>query len=133
MQNKEFLYVGYYHDTEGNFILKVGTTNNLNRRKTEHNRTYKKAKEHALPEEASFEYIWSLPLSKYNTLRFEDKTRDLWKEMGIGEYIRNDRFLLCNVPKSVPVVIRKEYTISLDFWVRFLYILPIDYRPRYVV
>ena len=115
MQNKEFLYVGYYHDTEGNFILKVGTTNNLDRRKTEHNRTYKKAKEHTLPEEASFEYLWSLPLSKYNTLRFEDRTRDLWKEMEIGEYIRNDRFLLCNVPKSVPVVIRKEYTISLDF------------------
>ena len=115
MQNKEFLYVGYYHDTEGNFILKVGTTNNLDRRKTEHNRTYKKAKEHTLPEEASFEYLWSLPLSKYNTLRFEDRTRDLWKEMEIGEYIRNDRFLLCNVPKSVPVVIKKKYTISLDF------------------
>lgn len=115
MQNKEFLYVGYYHDTEGNFILKVGTTNNLDRRRTEHNRTYRKAKEHTLPKEANFEYLWSLPLSKYNTLRFEDKTRDLWKEMEIGEYIRNDRFLLCNVPKSVPVVIRKEYTISLDF------------------
>ena len=86
MQNKEFLYVGYYHDTEGNFILKVGKTNDLDRRRTEHNRTYKK-----------------------------DRNRDLWKEMGIGEYIRNDRFLLCNVPKSVPVVIKKEYTISLDF------------------
>lgn len=115
MNKKEFLYVGYYHDIEGNFILKVGKTNDLSRRRTEHNRTYKKVKEHTMPLNGSFEYIWTLPLSKYNTLRFEDKTRDLWKEMEIGEYIRNDRFLLCNVPKSVPVVIRKEYTISLDF------------------
>ena len=30
--NKEFLYVGYYVDTEGNTILKIGTTNNLKRR-----------------------------------------------------------------------------------------------------
>ena len=34
-KNKEFLYVGHYIDTNGNFILKVGTTNDLKRRQTE--------------------------------------------------------------------------------------------------
>jgi hypothetical protein len=29
--NKEYLYVGHYIDDEGNYILKVGTTNDLER------------------------------------------------------------------------------------------------------
>ena len=29
---KEFLYVGYYIDTENHFVLKIGTTNDLKRR-----------------------------------------------------------------------------------------------------
>lgn len=110
---KEFLYVGHYTDINGNYILKIGTTNDLKRRQGEHNRNYKRAKEHTMPSNGSFEYIWTLPLSKYNTLRYEDRNRDLWKDLGIGEYIRNDRFVLCNVPKSVPVVIKKTYTVAL--------------------
>ena len=47
--NKEFLYVGYYVDTEGNTILKIGTTNNLKRRQQEHTRNYKRAKEYTMP------------------------------------------------------------------------------------
>ena len=113
MDKKEFLYVGFYHDTDNNFILKIGTTNDLKRRQSEHNRNYKRAKEHTMPLNGSFEYIWTLPLSKYNTLRYEDRNRDLWKEIEIGEYIRNDRFVLCNVPKSVPVKIKKTYTVAL--------------------
>ena len=42
--DKEFLYVGYYTDTEDNTILKIGTTNNLKRRQQEHTRNYKKTK-----------------------------------------------------------------------------------------
>ena len=34
--NKEYLYVGHYIDDEGNYILKVGTTNDLERRRKEH-------------------------------------------------------------------------------------------------
>ena len=34
---KEYLYVGHYIDTKGNYILKVGTTNNLKNRQRQHN------------------------------------------------------------------------------------------------
>ena len=43
---KEFLYVGTYTDTDGNRILKIGTTNDLNRRRYEHNTNYRRAKTH---------------------------------------------------------------------------------------
>ena len=36
MTEKEFLYVGHYIDIDGNYILKIGTTNDLKRRQTEH-------------------------------------------------------------------------------------------------
>ena len=110
---KEFLYVGYYIDTEGNYILKIGTTHDLAERRTAHNRNYKKAKKHTMPESESFQYIWSIQLSKYNTYRYEDRNIDYWKELGIGEYIRNDRFLLHTIPESVPVKIKKTYTVAL--------------------
>ena len=73
---KEYLYVGYYTSVEGEYILKIGTTNDLDRRRSEHNRNYRKSPEHTMPKNGTFEYLWSLPLSKYNTLRYEDKTRE---------------------------------------------------------
>lgn len=110
---KEFLYIGYYRDTANNFILKIGTTNDLDRRRKEHTRTYRKSPEHTLPPNGEFTYLWKLPLSKYNTLRYEDKNRQKWQEMGIGEFVRNDRFVLNKVPPQVEVTIRKTYTIPL--------------------
>ena len=110
---KEFLYVGYYIDTNGEYVLKIGTTNDLERRAKEHTRNYRRAKKHTLPRESVFEYLWNLPLSKYNTLRFEDSNRELWKELNIGEFVRNDRFVLSTIPPTVPVKIRKTYEIAL--------------------
>ena len=110
---KEFLYIGYYRDTANNFILKIGTTNDLDRRRKEHTRNYRKSPEHALPPNGELTYLWKLPLSKYNTLRYEDKNRKKWQEMGIGEFVRNDRFVLNEVPPQVEITIRKTYTISL--------------------
>lgn len=110
---KEFLYIGYYIDTDNHFILKVGTTNDLKRRKTEHNYNYRKAKKYTMPHENEFNYIWSLPLSKYNTLRYEDKTRQAWKDANIGEFINNDRFLLNTIPTEIYVKIKKTYKIPL--------------------
>lgn len=112
-KNKEFLYVGHYIDTEGNYILKIGTTNNLARRRREHTRTYKESKNYQMPKEAQFEYDWHLPLSKYNTLRYEDKNRQAWQEMGFGEFVRNDRFCCQEKPVMVEVSIRKTYQIYL--------------------
>lgn len=110
---KEFLYVGHYTDTNGNYILKVGTTNDLDRRKAEHSRNYKRAKIYTMPKNSAFEYDFFIPLSKYNTLRYEDKTRQKWINEAIGEFVRNDRFLCEKKPEFVEIVIRKTYRIPL--------------------
>jgi len=99
---KEYLYVGHYN-TDTHYVLKVGTTNNLERRRKEHCRNY----------HADFVYDWTLPLSHYNTLRYEDKTRERWKQDFPDTFKRNDRFFLDEKPDSVSVVIRKEYRIDL--------------------
>lgn len=110
---KEYLYVGHYIDMDGFYILKVGTTNDLKRRAQEHTRNYHKAKHHTMPLDQKFEYDWSCPLSKYNTLRYEDKTRQAWQELGIGEFVRNDRFKCKKKPNFVEITIRKTYKIAL--------------------
>ena len=110
---KEFLYVGYYIDKAGRYILKVGTTCDLERRRKEHNRNYRRAAHCPMPIENEFHYLWSLPLSKYNTLRYEDKTKQEWQAAGVGVYVNNDRFILCEMPKFVEVKIRKTYQIAL--------------------
>lgn len=111
--SKEFLYVGYYFDTDNRFILKIGTTNDLARRAQEHNRNYKRAPDYKLPADNNFVYLWSLPLSKYNTLRYEDKNRELWKEREIGIFVRNDRFCCTEIPETVDIVIKKKYSIPV--------------------
>ena len=114
MIEKEFLYVGTYTDTDGNRILKIGTTNDLNRRRYEHNTNYRRAKTHTMPKEESFEYIWTHKLSKYNTLRYEDRNRQAWQEMGIGEFVRNDRFVFAEKPDHAIVRIKKEWVVALN-------------------
>ena len=110
---KEFLYVGHYTDIQGNYILKVGTTNNLKRRATEHTRNYRRAKQYTMPLEQQFEYDWFLPLSKYNTLRYEDSNRQKLIDEEVGTFVRNDRFLCENKPSSIVIKIRKEYVVFL--------------------
>lgn len=66
-----------------------------------------------MPENASFVYDWWRPLSKYNTLRYEDANRARWQDMGIGRFIRNDRFFCEKKPDMVTITIRKTYTIPL--------------------
>lgn len=110
---KEYLYVGHYVDTDGKYVLKIGTTNDLQRRKTEHTRNYRRAKKHTLPPNCEFVYDWHIALSKYNTLRFEDSNRQAWANMNIGVFVRNDRFVCDEKPVSISVKIRKEYQIAL--------------------
>lgn len=111
--DKEFLYIGHYYDIDGNYILKVGTTNDLDRRAKEHTRNYKRTDKYTLPKNAVFVYDAYIPLSKYNTLRYEDKTREAFINEGIGEYVRNDRFCCRVKPEKVKVKIRKTYEIIL--------------------
>lgn len=110
---KEFLYVGHYIDKDGNFMLKIGTTNDLARRKAEHTRNYRRAKCYTMPKNQEFIFDKAIPLSKYNTLRFEDRTRRRWQEENIGEFVRNDRFCCKVKPQKVTIKIRKIYEIAL--------------------
>ena len=110
---KEWLYVGHYVDTEGNYVLKIGTTNDLCRRQSEHTRNYHKAVKHTMPSDNQFIMDWYLPLSKYNTLRYEDRNREWWKELGFGRFVRNDRFVFAEKPLGVRVKIRREYEVAL--------------------
>lgn len=113
-REKEFLYVGHYIDKEGNYILKIGTTNNLERRAAEHTRNYHKSNVYKMPAGDKFQYDWHIKLSKYNTLRFEDRNRQRWQDMDIGEFVRNDRFCCKVKPEKVTVTIRKTYEIRLE-------------------
>lgn len=112
-REKEYLYVGHYIDTKGRYILKIGTTNDLKRRAQEHTRNYRKTREYTMPENAEFEYDWSLKLSRYNTLRYEDSNREAWQELGIGHFIRNDRFHCTAKPDKVTITIRRVYEVPL--------------------
>ena len=110
---KEYLYVGHYVDKNGFYILKIGTTNNLKRRAQEHTRNYKKSPNFTMPTDGEFLYDWWCPLSKYNTLRYEDKNRAKWIAEEIGEFVRNDRFFCPVKPDFVQITIRKTYQIAL--------------------
>lgn len=110
---KEWLYVGYYTDTDGKFVLKIGTTNNLCRRQSEHTRNYRKAPKHTMPQNEQFKMIWYRPLSKYNTIRYEDRNRDYWIDCGFGNFVRNDRFVFDEKPAHAVVRIKKEWVIEL--------------------
>ena len=110
---KQFLYVGHYTTEQGEYILKIGTTNDLERRRKEHTRNYRRCKNCPMPKDTEFCYDWTLPLSKYNTLRYEDANKAEWQKMGIGTFIRNDRFKCKEKPPSIQVSIKKTYTINL--------------------
>ena len=58
-----------------------------------------------MPSDGAFEYDFSLKLSKYNTLRYEDRTREKWQKEEVG----------CKKkPKKVAITIRKTYEIWLE-------------------
>ena len=75
---------------------------------------YKRAKTNTMPTENSFEYDWYLPLSKYNTLRYEDRNKARWQEENLGVYMRNDRFKCNTKPDYVEIEIRKKYKVILN-------------------
>lgn len=110
---KEFLYVGHYVDMLGNYILKIGTTNDLDRRRAEHTRNYKKSPNYTMPPNGVFEYDFTLRLSWLNTLRYEKSNRQTWIDENIGEFVRNDRFFCENKPDFVKITIRKTYIVQL--------------------
>ena len=110
--NKEFFYVGHYIATSGEYVLKVGTTNDITRRTKEHNKFFASTPNY--PRATEFVIDWFIPLSKYNTLRTEDRTKERFKKENFGEYVRNDRFVFEEKPSQIEITIRKTYTITLQ-------------------
>jgi predicted GIY-YIG superfamily endonuclease len=111
--NKEFYYVGHYITEDGKYVLKPGTTNDLRRRRSEHNSDYRKTPNFRIKEGTYFVYDWFIPLSKYTTLRIEDLVKDEFKAKGFGFYQNNDRFIFDEKPSEITIKIRKEYHIAL--------------------
>lgn len=110
---KEYLYFMGYTAESGEFIGKIGTSNNPFRRAKEHNRAYRKTPNYPMAEGEEIKIFWMLPLSWLNTLRYEKLNKELWKEKGYN-YIRNDRFIFKEMPKELTIKIKKEYTITLE-------------------
>ena len=115
MRGSNYVYVGHYTDIEGNYILKVGTTNNIRRRTCEHTAAYKEKKKYQMPKDGQFVMDWYRPVSYKNSIKTEDKTRQAWKNEGIGKFIPKDRFNCgATPPRQVKVKIRKEWIIDLS-------------------
>ena len=49
MRGADYVYVGHYTDIDGNYILKVVTTNNIKRRTCEHTAAYKEKTKYQMP------------------------------------------------------------------------------------
>lgn len=111
---KQYLYLGTYRGINGEVVLKIGTTNDLKRRRYEHNTHYRKPSSKVqMPKTESFEYIWTHELSESNTRRFEDLNKAIWRKMEFGYYVENDRFVFQEMPKSCLIKIKKVYEIAL--------------------
>ena len=115
MNKETYLYVGHYIDRNGNYILKLGTTNNLDRRQKEHTKNYHKAATHTMREEEEFVYDWFTEIAnKYQALECEDINREKWKELSAGRYLRNDRFVCEKKPRKVEITtLETTYKITL--------------------
>ena len=115
MRGSNYVYVGHYTDIDGNYILKVGTTNNIRRRTCEHTAAYKEKKKYQMPKDGKFVMDWYRPVSYKNSINTENRTRQAWKNEGIGQFIPKDRFNCGASPaRQVKVKIRKEWTIDLS-------------------
>ena len=115
MRGSNYVYVGHYTDIDGNYILKVGTTNNIKRRTCEHTAAYKEKKKYQMPKDGQFVMDWYRPVSYKNSIKTEDKTRQAWKNEGIGKFIPKDRFNCgATPPRQVKVKIRKEWVVDLS-------------------
>ena len=110
-----FLYIGHYTDRNGNYILKLGTTNNLERRQKEHTKNYHNAATHTMREDEEFTYTWFIKIAnKYQALECEDINRQNWKDLEIGKYLRNDRFACDKKPCKIEIqTLETVYKITL--------------------
>lgn len=112
--SKEYLYLGYYRAQSGKVVLKIGTTSDLKRRAIEHTSHYKKILNEPIAEGEKFNYLWHTRLTHKNTLKYEKSNRNSLKiALKSAKYLKNDRFIMENIPESVEIIIKKRYTIPV--------------------
>ena len=66
-----------------------------------------------MPENGKFIYDWKLKLAHDNTLKFEELNKQEWTKIGVGQYIKKDRYLCNEKPEFVTIKIKREYKIEL--------------------
>lgn len=102
-KNKEYIYLIRIGEPADR-LFKIGTTNNINRRMSEHKRAYKK----------DIQILGTIAVtSRYTTLRVEENMISEWKTREGWVYKRNDRFIIPEDVQSVKIKVRKEYEFSL--------------------
>lgn len=84
---------------------KIGTSCDIMRRMTEHCKYYQ--------EPIYIQWI-SPALSKYTTLRIEQRMKKIWKIFDEWEYIKNDRFIIPEDVEKITIKIKKEYEVILE-------------------
>lgn len=103
-QGGERFYILILHYPD-ELMLKIGTTNNPERRLYELLGSYK----------VDITVCWVSPkYTKSTTIIAEDRVREMFKTFDNWEWIRLDRFIIPNDTKEVTFKIRKEYTIELN-------------------
>ncbi len=86
-------------------LHKIGTSNSLMRRMKDHLRSY----------EQDIYILWISPIySKWTTIRIEAKHIEKWAKENNWEYVRNDRFIIPENVEKISIVVRKEWTFSLE-------------------
>ena len=111
--NKEFLYIGHYISAGGEYVLKIGTTDNLTRRANQHNKYYKTTPNFPMSPDSSFVYDDFIPLSHFSTLKYEETNKNAWKNMDFGTFAHNDRFIFAEKPSKCTIKVKKTYEIAL--------------------
>jgi len=88
----------------GQDVYKIGTACDVLRRMIQHCKYY----------ENEIYILWiSPPLSKYTTLRIEERTKKIWKTFEGWEYKNNDRFIIPDNVKELTIKIKKDYSFSI--------------------
>ena len=101
-KNKQYIYFCRIGEPAER-LFKIGTTNNIKRRMSEHKRSYKK----------DIEVLGVIAVtSKYTTLRVEEQTIEKWKMNEGWEYHRNDRFTIPPEVTEVTIKVKKEYKFA---------------------
>lgn len=115
VNSKEYLYLGYYRAKSGKTILKIGTTSDLKRRAIEHTSRYKKILNEPIADNTAFKYLWHTRLTRANTLKYEKSNRNNLKIALKGaKYLKNDRFILSEIPETVEITVKKCYIIPVS-------------------